>query len=1077
MKKIIFVITCFFAGISSYAQTDALRQKLDSIFQYINKNQIPTGYLKEYGSEMVPMHYFNGLVTDSNNVESLDIFRTLYADLYTAKLPVQEPGPEARPILPGILQPLTQVNNLIDTVRLSGTSSVAVLFGQYASLKPTALNENLFTISNEQLYDVAGRPASPYLTNSVFAAAAIGKLYINTVSLKYDASLYFSNTNISISSLSVDFLDGNGYQIITGAGFSKTYADSSSYKLVVYKAVMNNGTTMYCKGSIAVRVTQSNLARYTDTDPVGREIPISSLTANSGAYNNVQDKLQIRYAVNNPTRLLPAAQRLVRKPLIYVEGYDVEGDYDIYDLIRFNPNNQNDNGEWINLANIANGYDFMHDLDDVAGYDLIFVNYNTLRSIPTNALMLQEVIQWANAQKAQAGSTDKNVVLGVSAGGLVARYCLANMTKNIGYNSTDTRLLITHDSPHQGANVPMSLQYFLYDIAYTNVLGTKVLDTQEELKKFIALNAAPATAQLLRARATHYQMSYPGPFGTTLYVDMVGTEMNSFLVGPSSPYQQMVNIAPAQRPYQFIATSQGSQCGIPVIDGSNITIARQDALFTKLRVPIPIWFGKKYWLNTTLKSLPAMGSATIEDYNMTARTSIFGIGFGWKTIREVHRDNPSNFNDWDGVPGSTQSIAARTKGALTKGVLAIHDHGSSNIPEPFVIVDGGLSLTIVKDLFSFISTTSALDATQGISAYTAFNFVPNGNANTATDKYISQSKLGNFYNIGHTDYTARNARWIFNEMQNITQPITCQDYCLNDLKISPNAGICGNSNTYEIANLPPGATVAWSVTPTGIVTPNTSNANPVTLTTVTSGTVTLAANVTLPCSNTVGNTTSTKNFSKVLQVGNVGFGGTYNISINGSSMGSMPFTGNTSSFIQAQRGQNVSVAFNIYNSQNLTNLRWSTGGYYINGYGNSFVYSVNASTYQYSTVSTTIYFYADSPCGPVQYTFRLDVFSSLRMMVTASPNPSTTGEINIAVTKEHETTARPANFPAEVKALNPYTKITITPLNSNLPAKTLLFKEDTNINYKINTKGLTAGTYAVTVERNNIITTTKIIVL
>ncbi len=70
MKKIFLVIAIIFMAIDSHAQTgDAYRDKLDSIFKFIDKTQIPTGYLKEYGSEMIPLHLFNGLLTDSNLVD------------------------------------------------------------------------------------------------------------------------------------------------------------------------------------------------------------------------------------------------------------------------------------------------------------------------------------------------------------------------------------------------------------------------------------------------------------------------------------------------------------------------------------------------------------------------------------------------------------------------------------------------------------------------------------------------------------------------------------------------------------------------------------------------------------------------------------------------------------------------------------------------------------------------------------------------------------------------------------------------------------------------------------------------
>ena len=74
MKKKLLVTLALCITAFSFAQTgDPLKDKSDGIFKFIDKAQIPTGYLKEYGSEMVPLHLFNGLLNDSNKVESLDI--------------------------------------------------------------------------------------------------------------------------------------------------------------------------------------------------------------------------------------------------------------------------------------------------------------------------------------------------------------------------------------------------------------------------------------------------------------------------------------------------------------------------------------------------------------------------------------------------------------------------------------------------------------------------------------------------------------------------------------------------------------------------------------------------------------------------------------------------------------------------------------------------------------------------------------------------------------------------------------------------------------------------------------------
>jgi hypothetical protein len=91
------------------------------------------------------------------------------------------------------------------------------------------------------------------------------------------------------------------------------------------------------------------------------------------------------------------------------------------------------------------------------------VDYNQPTTyVQANAYMLQAVIAWVNTQKTAAGSTSKNVVLGISMGGLVARYALADMEdRNVQH---DTKLMITHDTPHQGANIPPSFQAFFRQI-------------------------------------------------------------------------------------------------------------------------------------------------------------------------------------------------------------------------------------------------------------------------------------------------------------------------------------------------------------------------------------------------------------------------------------------------------------------------------------------------------------------------------------------------------------------------------------------------------------------------------------
>jgi hypothetical protein len=175
----------------------------------------------------------------------------------------------------------------------------------------------------------------------------------------------------------------------------------------------------------------------------------------------------------------------------------------------------------------------------------------------------------------------------------------------------------------------------------------------------------------------------------------------------------------------------------------------------------------------------------------------------------------------------------------------------------------------------------------------------------------------------------------------------------------------------------------------------------------------------------------------------------------------------------------VGISFNIASTLNLTNLRWSSDGYNnINGYGNSYGMSIQASQYGYSNTYKSATLFADAPCGPVSYSFGFNVMSlGWRMAVAASPSPSSSGEINVMITKEYDNAVRPANFPADPVVANPYTKITLTPTNNNSPTKTYIYKEDVNTSYKINTLGLSKGTYAITVDRDNVISTIQVVVL
>ena len=66
MKKLLLIVATILASTTLYAQVDSVRLEQDKIFQYVNKTLIPTGYLNEYGPDVVYKKWLSGVLAISN---------------------------------------------------------------------------------------------------------------------------------------------------------------------------------------------------------------------------------------------------------------------------------------------------------------------------------------------------------------------------------------------------------------------------------------------------------------------------------------------------------------------------------------------------------------------------------------------------------------------------------------------------------------------------------------------------------------------------------------------------------------------------------------------------------------------------------------------------------------------------------------------------------------------------------------------------------------------------------------------------------------------------------------------------
>lgn len=147
------------------------------------------------------------------------------------------------------------------------------------------------------------------------------------------------------------------------------------------------------------------------------------------------------------------------KPIFLIDGFD--------------PGNARNIPSIYNFLNYGVGQNLATDLRN-QGFDIVILNFPTYTRpstttvidggvdfIQRNAMILVALINQINSQKI---GTEKNVVIGPSMGGLIARYALRYMEQNT--LNHDTRLYVSFDSPHKGANIPIGMQHLFNYMAF-----------------------------------------------------------------------------------------------------------------------------------------------------------------------------------------------------------------------------------------------------------------------------------------------------------------------------------------------------------------------------------------------------------------------------------------------------------------------------------------------------------------------------------------------------------------------------------------------------------------------------------
>ena len=412
------------------------------------------------------------------------------------------------------------------------------------------------------------------------------------------------------------------------------------------------------------------------------------------------------------------------KPIFFVDGFDPNDSRTIplmYDLLNFGTSGEN-----------------LGDLVRDQGYDLVVLNFPTYTRaadgatinggadyIQRNAFILVELLNEIN-NNLKVG-TEENVIIGPSMGGLISRYALKYMEDNT--LDHETRLYVSFDSPHRGANVSMSIQYLFNYF----VNGPAPVTELEPLVN--GLLGSPAAKQML---IDHYlahvdtdgitQTGSNLPNGAPNFRDAFQTELDALGFPENSRNIAITN-----------GSGQGQLTGTIGMELLNNLFMIDDTTRA----------------NITLNFAPAENvNAQVTDIIVEAL--IFGF---WIQVATYNASSlsPMTVDGLDSAPGGQFDLNS-------------FDDGSSPIITEFVA-------NLNSQYFNFIPTISALAITETDDWYD----LPNVTAryNSPFDATFIPNN-----NEPHVDVNAANASFVMNEITN--PPLSNDEFENNSFKIAQN---------------------------------------------------------------------------------------------------------------------------------------------------------------------------------------------------------------------------------------------------------------------------------------------------
>ena len=450
MKNLTFLLLFFLYGNALVAQPSYKARCSE-----LDKSKIETDFLADYQNPINHIYLLDGSTVDTISLYS---FKQLFFDLKKCEL------------VPGTLPEMAAFRNSINAVNGLFTIPLGLIHKRYTKIRQNALPGGHLDLVNDKFIETGAPADSMYAEGVAFAIAPLrlgNYLPVGsplTFVLKDD--LIFTNNAEDFISYEVDFGQGAGYQYFYPNQEVSVNFNSDGEKLLRFRLVTTTDTLYSHATMNLANMQQADTPTTLSLSDGDRtfHIPDAHMEFSTGPYSAcgmsegaTTGRAYIRYAdPENPA---------LTNPIIFVEGLDLGTENCI-----LNPGSSDEIpirygkfGWDVFTTGVISEYPEdetfrklpeLLDAFNEDGYDIILLDFEKGATfIQQNSDILKQLINRVNNEKV---GCEELVIIGASMGGMIARYTLATMEQ--ANENHQTRLYGSFDAPHQGANIPISLQ-------------------------------------------------------------------------------------------------------------------------------------------------------------------------------------------------------------------------------------------------------------------------------------------------------------------------------------------------------------------------------------------------------------------------------------------------------------------------------------------------------------------------------------------------------------------------------------------------------------------------------------------